>query len=210
MTELASDLATGFSPSNTVRIYRGKPALVGHKPPRDVLSKKELETILLVVDENLTYEELAEARGVAVGTIRTQLYSGYKRLNLVARSQLAGFFPLEGEDRFETVVGKKLSDQSRTQLSILQALSIGRGYKSISMERGIALSTVGTHIAIAYKKWEEKEGLGAVRVANALRAHYIEAIEDHPDIAPLRDVRLLTLPRLARLEPIIQDRLPGI
>jgi DNA-binding MarR family transcriptional regulator len=210
MPELVPKLNEGFGPANRLRIYRGEPALVnGHLPSR-FLKEPEIETAYLTAD-GLSQEEIGEEMNVKEATVSRRLQRVNRHLGIVERHQLAGFFPLDPED--EIVQGKNLADLKirPRNLRILQALSVAKPYEMTAREEKITRQTVARNAYRANDMWPDtRNPLDAIRVANAIRARYVEAIEAQPEAAVDIRVRTLTLPVLIELEPrILGELMPG-
>lgn len=214
----APALVDGFDPGNVDRIYRGQPALSGGQIPEDVLSRKVFE-VMSMATAGSNYRQIADGRSIGISTVRSQLHTGYGRLGVVAKQQLAGFFPIE--EGAEILEGKRLEDLGQgAALNILEDLSVGGHYGQIALSRSISLSTVRTHMHNLNEAWAETNGgLQVLRVANGIRAGYLQAIMNGMTSIELADLGTPTLMNVAEAEPelvrqieafkAVDDTVPG-
>jgi hypothetical protein len=188
---MSEGLQEGFSPSNIERIYRGEPALVQGQLPIDVLSAGRWEAVSLIVD-GLTEREITEEMGIDKREVRLHIAFGLQTLEVVSRSQLAGFFPFETEH--PAVADKELANLPKGPLETLQALSTGEPYQ--------AIYKAPSGLAHLKQYWPDASGsIAATQIANALRARSVQAVEAEVGALDDKYLKELTLPVVAALEP---------
>lgn len=205
MTEYAPHLDDGFSPANISRIYHGLPALSVGRTPEEALTAKQYAVAEAAAD-GLTYIEVAETLEMRRGVVRTNLQAVHDKLGLRDSTQLAGFFPMEAD--YGAIGDKKLGDLTElpSALNILEAIAVGKRNSQVAKAVGASTRTVREQVDRINQVWEDIEGpLMTVRVANAIRARYVQAIEDQPGSIEPRHIPMLTLPALAKLEPRIEN-----
>lgn len=206
--ELSDPLVDGFSPENVGRIYHGQPALVDGELPVDVLEAEEFKALSLLAD-GMTHKAVADALDeTSIGKVRDSLQEGRHRLGIRDMFQVAGYFPLDPGS--EEVGAKKLSSLERipAALDILEAISVGKRNKQVAEAASLSGPTARDRLLGIEKVWKE-DGLMATRVANAIRARYVEALEARGgDILPPYAL-VLTLPTLAKLEAGILKEIPA-
>jgi DNA-binding CsgD family transcriptional regulator len=209
MTKAAPALAEGFDIANIPRIYHGEPALIGGKTPAELLGGRQFKAIACVAD-GLTRVEVAEILERPTGEVEDDIRSARDRLGILDTFQLAGYFPLDQEHG--AIGEKKLADPEEVPgaLDILEAISVGKRNKQVAARAGMSTRTLRERLSDIEEVWEDVEGgLMLARVASAVRARYVNAIESKPGTIGAKHVPLLTLPRLAKLEPRIHSQFPG-
>jgi DNA-binding CsgD family transcriptional regulator len=201
MSESQDRLHNGFSPENIDRIYHGQPALTDGQLPVQVLTKRQFQSISHYAD-GLPYQDITEKLGIAYETLGNHTHKGYKRLGIVKRSQLAGFFPLSPDS--EAVGDNKLADlleENPVVLDVLQAFSVGKQYAQIAAKYGVKERAIRDYVYSVNAIWPNtNDEVLATRIADALRACYVEVIETHPEAAEEINLPALTLPVLAQRE----------
>jgi len=205
MNKTPPKLVNGFSAENIERIYHGEPATVGGRTPEDVLSDRQFKGLSFVM-EGLSHAEIAEEMQIGIQTVGKHIKEGWKRLGVVQRSQLAGYFPINPQD--EVLAGQRLEDlkliHSSAPLEILQALSVGWLNKKIAASRGSKLNTLQSQIWDLGHIWPSFKGpVRPTAAANGLRARYVQAMETGSVSVGLKDIGEATLEKLVEIEPII-------
>lgn len=191
--EAAPRLDDGFGDDNIWRIYHGRQALIAGWDAQGVLPRRVFEAASYFAD-GLTAEETAEMMKTKPDETAECLRQAHDGLGIVATHQLAGFFPMDPE--YGAVGDKKLGDllESPETLGVLETMSVGR-----------PVVEAESHIEVVEGIWTDIEGdVMAVRVANAIRGRYVQALRANPTTLKDEQVRDLTLPVLARLEPRIE------
>lgn len=193
----------GFEPANIERIYRGQPALIDGREPRDVLSPRQFEALGHVA-EGMTYEETAEAMELALPTATEHIRRGYLKTGRPYKTALAAYFPISPDD--DLLRDKRLSDLRPSSLSIIEGLSTGLGYAMVAHKKSIETSSARTATYYAIQAWSEDKGLTKViRVASALRAGYVRLMEASPFRIEPEYTTGLALTDLAEAEPDIRE-----
>lgn len=195
MAQEAPRLTEGFTPDNVWRIYHGRKALINGWDAQGVLPRRVFEATTYFAD-GLAPDEVAEAMQLPDADMNGYLHEARKRLGITTDYQLAGFFPMSPD--YGAVQEKKLGDFTGDPqtLRVLELMSVGKP---------VAESDLQPHMEVVEGVWSDIEGgIMAVRVANALRGRYIQAIEAQPGAIPEEGITRLSLPVLAVLEPRIE------
>jgi hypothetical protein len=137
------------------------------------------------------------------------LREGRNKLGILDTFQLAGYFPLDLED--EAVGSRKLTDLAEIPraLDVLEAISVGKRNKAVAAAAGITGPAVRGRLAGVEGAWGE-DGLMSVRIANAIRARYVRALESRSGRINSRNISRFTLSSAARLEPSLINAFPDL
>ncbi len=174
--------------------------MIDGRLPADALEPVEFKALTLAAD-GLTHKEVTDTLDLhSVNGVRDYLQAGRNRLGILDSFQLAGYFPLDTDD--EAVGSKKLAklEDIPDVLDILEAISTGKRNKDVAAASGVKGTDVRERLGAVEGIWGE-DGLMSVRIANAIRARYIQALETRSGTIEPRNLARFTLPRLARLEP---------
>lgn len=197
------DLSEGFSPENIDRIYHGQAALVDGEEPGDVLTPEEFEVLSHVAD-GLPNGEVAVEMYISPSTASRLVKSGFERLGVLEKFQLAGYFPLGPEH--ELVKDKKFADfgERNRRLDTLQGLTVGLDYGRIAADQGLTVPSVETHVSKSTGTWANiRWPLMVTMAVNAMRAKYVRAVEADPEAMEQDLLGDSTLPELKEAEPEI-------
>lgn len=106
----------------------------------------------------LPAEEEKEVFVVSIDTFLFRLFDAKpaNRLKAAAIRRILDFHGLR------TQVGNNLS---ATEFRVLKALSCGKSYRAISVELGVSMETVKTHLKAIYRKLEVNNSAAAVSIA---------------------------------------------